>query len=284
MKTVNLALLTISLLVVSSLVMSTNFTVSNKPIQKLFDDYSLNWAGYYVKGSGYTYASATWIVPTVSTSTSGYSSAWVGIGGVNGNGLIQTGTEHDCLASTRGSSTGEEKRYHAFDLSDVSDANSGSRSGGSNKPSTPCTPIYYVWWETYPTNAEQPISTISVSPGDTMSAYVQKNSDGTWTISITDVTKNQNFVTTVSFTPDQTTAEAIIERPALCFVSCKLTNLANFGTISFSNAAAQTATNYFDLISTKTPITMLDNSFKIMAAPGTLTNPGTFPVTWYRSN
>jgi hypothetical protein len=46
------------------------------------------------KGIKFTYATATWVVPSVKKIT-GYSSAWVGVDGFSNNNLIQTGTESD---------------------------------------------------------------------------------------------------------------------------------------------------------------------------------------------
>lgn len=281
MKTAFFVTIAVTSLIALSIVASSLASPANKKIEKLFDDYSLNWAGYYVSGNTYTYATATWTVPTIQTTNSGYSSAWVGIGGVNGNGnLIQTGTEQDCAS---GSTTGGEMKYHGLDQTLINKPiDSASKTNGGKSSS--CKPVYYAWWEIYPTNAEQKITTMTVSPGDVMTAFVQQLTPGVWTISITDVTKGQSFSTQVTFSPDQTTAESIIERPALCTIfNCKLTNLANFGTMTFSNSAAQTSSNYFNSFS-NAPITMLDNSFKIMAQPGSLASSGTFSVTWFRSS
>ncbi|VVB85665.1 Peptidase A4 family protein [uncultured archaeon] len=246
----------------------------NNPLQKLFGDYSLNWAGYYVSGSSYNYANATWIVPAVLNGTGGYSSAWVGIGGINGSGnLIQAGTEQECLSDI---TTGDEGKVHGQVLVDM--PSSGGNKGGSGSFSG-CTPVYYAWWETYPANKEQKIDTIAVSPGDTISAFIQQISPGVWIINITDITKGQSFQTTENFYPDQTTAEAIIERPLLCLETCQLTDLADFGSIRFSGAfAVSTKGDYFDLLPDNTPIKMVDNNSKIMASPTTIVNQGTFDV------
>lgn len=246
----------------------------NNPLQKLFGDYSLNWAGYYVSGSSYNYANATWIVPAVSNGVNGYSSAWVGIGGINGSGnLIQAGTEQECSLDA---TTDGEAKIHGPVLAEKS-LSGGNKSGSVSFSG--CTPVYYAWWETYPANTEQKIDTIAVSPGDTISAFVQQMSPGVWIINITDITTGQSFQTTENFYPDQTTAEAIIERPLLCFSECQLTDLANFGSIRFSEAfAVSAAGNYFDLLPDNTPIKMVDNKFRIMAYPGTKTGQGTFNI------
>ncbi|MDE1816498.1 MAG: alkaline phosphatase family protein [Thaumarchaeota archaeon] len=81
------------------------------------------------------------------------------------------------------------------------------------------------------------------------------------------------------------TAEAVIERPEICSVKCSLTNLADFQTVPIVQASAtDTAGNYFDQISTDKPITMLDNSYRTMASPTPIVDPGTFSVNWLRSN
>jgi len=54
---------------------------------------SSNWSGYAANGGSYTSVSGTWVVPTVSTTTSGADATWVGIGGLGSNVLIQAGTQ-----------------------------------------------------------------------------------------------------------------------------------------------------------------------------------------------
>lgn len=248
------------------------------PPQQTVHDYSYNWAGYYVSGTGFTEVSASWAVPQVANTSSGYSAAWVGIGGVNGNGLVQIGTEQDCLSS--GTSAGA---LHGPVLMAPPPSGHPGNGGGGGGSST-CSPTYYAWWETYPANAEQPISGMTVSPGDVMDASVQQGVSGTWTLTITDATTSAHFTQTVTFTADQSTAEAIMERPALCRVSCKLTNLADFGVIPFTDAHATSASaGYFDVLAA-TPITMVNNGLATLAYPSALANPGTFTVTWARSH
>jgi hypothetical protein len=254
--------------------------VADKPLQRVYDDASLNWAGYYVKGTGIGFVNSTWTVPAVVSTVSGFSSTWAGIGGVNGNGLIQTGTEQDCstFAATAG-----EVIFHGPVIQDKHNTTGGHRGGSG---STPCTPVYYAWWETYPANAEQKI-TMTISPGDKINAVITQTTSGVWTISLYDLTHPQSFSTTVSFNPDQTTAESITERPALCSAHCKLTNLADFQTINFLESESGTTSASpvaFDADPTHTIIYMVDNSFKLMAQPGTLNSPGAFPTTWIRNN
>ena len=54
---------------------------------------SNNWAGYAVARAGVTGAAGTWTVPAVSGY--GYSSVWVGVGGLHDGGLVQAGTEQN---------------------------------------------------------------------------------------------------------------------------------------------------------------------------------------------
>lgn len=250
----------------------------DKPIQRLYKDNSLNWSGYYVTDPvGYTFTKASWIVPTISTNTRGYSSAWIGIGGVSGTGnLIQTGTDQDC---TQKGAVASELKYHGLEakssIKDIEKSNSGFSK---------CSPVYYAWYEAYP-SPEIRISDVDVKPGDVIQASVQQGNGG-WSISITNISTGQTFTTTINnFNPDQTTAEAIMERPSLCSIhSCKLTDLADFDQIQFSDASATSATSdTFDMIASNQPITMVDNAFKILASPSSISNPGTFIDTWQKN-
>ena len=108
-----------------------------------------------------------------------------------------------------------------------------------------------------------------------------------WTSSLADLTRAQSFSTTVTFSPDQTTAESIVERPALCSAHCKLTKLADFETVNFQESLSGITSASpvpFDSDPTHTIINMVDNSFKLMAQPGSLSSPGAFTTTWIKNN
>ena len=250
---------------------------------KLASYSSLNWGGYFVNKSTFTYASAEWTVPAVSSTVSGDSAVWVGIGGVLGNGyLIQTGTEQDC-----GSGAVSGVKYHGL----ADQVASGQYPTGSSDGHTfivakrlgKCTPSYYAWWETWPANAEQKISTISVSPGNKMEAYIKETGTDNWTITITDLNNSETFSKTVSFAPNTGTAEAITERPEICSRTCSLTKLADFGTVKFSDAAAGSSTNYFNLLHNNS-VTMVDSRGAVLASPSALSTDGVFSMTWERSS
>lgn len=55
---------------------------------------SANWAGYASIGKGYSAVSGSWVIPAVKPSNSFEAdAAWIGIGGIGGSDLIQSGTE-----------------------------------------------------------------------------------------------------------------------------------------------------------------------------------------------
>ena len=148
---------------------------------------SSNWSGYAVTGGPYTSITGSWKVTAVSASSrQTYSSTWIGIDGFNDSNLIQTGTEAD---------------YY---------------NGSAH---------YNAWWEILPA-AETPIASIAVQPGDSMSANIHQLSSGQWSITITDVTKNQSFGTTQSYKGQLTSAEWIQEAPS---VGGRIATLAHYG-------------------------------------------------------
>jgi hypothetical protein len=152
---------------------------------------SSNWSGYALPGTGFTSVTGRWTVTTAAPSRKAtYSSEWVGIDGYNNSSLIQTGTESDY------------------------------RNGR---------PQYYAWWEILPA-AETPIPSISVSPGDVMTASITKGAGSQWTITITDTTTSKSFTTTQTYTGPQTSAEWIEEAPT---VGGRVATLANYGGATF---------------------------------------------------
>jgi hypothetical protein len=109
--------------------------------------YSSNWSGYVKRSTTFTSVSGQWTVPSVSTSSSGFSAIWVGVGGVSENELIQVGTEQDSLYG---------RAY------------------------------YNAWWEILPAPAVE-ITAFRVRPGDHITATVSRVSGSTWRITIVDV-------------------------------------------------------------------------------------------------
>ena len=177
-----------------------------------------NWSGYEVttQNDSVSYVVGTWTVPTV-TATSGNTQAfaWVGIDGWNGDTVEQTGT-------SQGVSNG--------------------------------VPYYFAWWEMWSTNGypgpggrvDQSISSMTVSPGDSITASVTYENSGTYAgdflLSINDTShSNDSFSTYENPSlyqdplPDRNTAEWIMETPT---VNGGFAKLPNFGSITFTNCNA----------------------------------------------
>ena len=205
---------------------------------------ALNWSGYAYNGSAglVTQVSGSWTVPTVTcTSKSAYAAVWVGIDGYSSDTVEQTGVLGRC-------------------------------SGGSAS--------YSAWYEFYPA-ASVTITSIKVSAGDSISASVTYAS-GKYTATITDTTAGKSFsITRSDSSAVRSSAEWIVERPEICSaVSCKLSSLADYGTVTFSSISATTTSNSYST----DRITMVDSSGKVLSEPSALNNAGTsFSVTWYRS-
>jgi hypothetical protein len=67
------------------------------PAGRIAHSTSSNWAGYAATGSRFTSVSASWVQPSVScTSSTAYSSFWIGLDGDGSNSVEQTGSEADC--------------------------------------------------------------------------------------------------------------------------------------------------------------------------------------------
>jgi hypothetical protein len=134
-----------------------------------------NWSGYALTSGTYSSISATWTVPSVSSSgaTSTDSSTWVGIDGANNTDLIQTGTE-------QGWDAGTSSAY------------------------------YDAWWEILPANETV---MFAVSPGDTIAASIQKLNSTEWSIYLLDRNSGNVISQTETYSGPQTSAEFIQEAP-----------------------------------------------------------------------
>lgn len=172
--------------------------------------WSYNWAGYanYNQPTGgVTKVSGAWVQPAVTCPATGtqYAAFWVGIDGYSSATVEQTGTLAICHAGVAS---------------------------------------YYAWWELYPTNAIQVITTMTVSPGDHLSASVVFHPvPNDFTMTIKDLTAATMFSVTAAqaavYAPYalENGAECIIERPAEISSSGVFTllHLADFGTVTFSS-------------------------------------------------
>lgn len=218
---------------------------------------STNWSGFAVTGPSGSVSDAkgSWVVPTIQgtcSSTNQYSSFWVGIDGYSSGTVEQTGTDSDC-------------------------------QGGA--------PTYYAWYEFFP-HPSFLIGSITVHPGDVMSAEAHANGHGSFTVSITDTTTHQSFSTNGNVKrAQQSSAEWIAEAPSS---SGGVLPLANFGTVSFGVDNTGVASTCFATISGTTAafnsfanvhqITMVTSGGATKASPSNPSGDNTsFSVRWVSS-
>ena len=92
-------------------------------------------------------------------------------------------------------------------------------------------PVYYVWYEFYP-HWSYTVNTVTIHPGDVISAEVSANAKGTFTVTLTDQTTGKGFQTSAKMNnANRSSAELIAEAPW----SGGVLPLANFGTALFGS-------------------------------------------------
>jgi hypothetical protein len=164
---------------------------------------STNWSGYAAETSlrspqtgSVTAVSGSWTVPAASGSGTAYSAVWVGIDGYQSSSVEQIGTEQDVV-------NGQAQ--------------------------------YSIWYEMYPLGSVT-ITTMTIKPGDSITASVQYT-NSQFVLTITDTSQgNDSFTTTQSASGAQrSSVEWIVEAPSSNY---GVLPLANFGTVAFSNATA----------------------------------------------
>jgi Peptidase A4 family len=169
---------------------------------------SLNWSGYAAtSGKKFTYVHSTFVQPAVTCSgiKNQWTSNWVGLDGFNNGTVEQTGTFAHCAGPQ------------------------------STKP------VYKAWYEMFPAGS---VNVFTVHAGDVMDTAV-KYAGGTFTLTVSDLTtgKTASHSATCA-TCQRSSAEWIIERPALCnnaLTKCFIARLANFGTATMGGTQAQVA-------------------------------------------
>ncbi len=205
---------------------------------------SNNWSGYnqgtLEQGGStpklFSSMSGNWTVPTVTQHTSGqaeYSSNWIGIGGgcvdsgcsVTDSTLIQTGTEQDV------DSTGAAS--------------------------------YSAWWEIIP-GPSLTITSMTVHPGDQMSASLTSLAPGLWTINIADRTDGQSYTTTVPYTSTEDTAEWIQETPLILGTNAGFAALPNLTAPNFDLATTDGAPAN---LKSSEQMDLVDSSGSVIATP-----------------
>jgi hypothetical protein len=146
---------------------------------------------------------------------------------------------------------------------------------------------YFVWWEIVPAAAVQ--TPMRVRPGDRITAAVLVRGQ-TVTISLKNTTRRTRFskIVTVSQPLDVSSAEWIAEAPSACTPSgdCEVVPLTNFGSVTFSNAAAtanQVSGTITDPTWLATPVELVtpESAGGFGAVPGALSANGrSFKVSW----
>ena len=198
---------------------------------------STNWSGYLATGGNYTAISGAWQAtdPTGNGSTTSADATWIGIGGVTSSDLIQIGT-----------------------------TNSVSPSGKVTSS---------AFYEMLP-NAAIDISSLNVSPGDQMTATISETASNSWSMTITDVTKNETFSDQFSYNSSNSSAEWIEEDPS--YSNGQLVPFDNFNIANFTNAATTSNGQSLNLLTaTAQPITMVTSSGQPEATPSNINASGT---------
>jgi Peptidase A4 family len=167
-------------------------------------DQSTDWAGYAVSSPStpFTCVEATWIQPKIVCRETGLSAVafWVGIGGVGQAGLVQTGTQTQCLGGT---------------------ATIGA------------------WHQSLPRERYATADDLPVAAGDRVHAQVLLVGRSAYALTVENLTTGANFsVTSVNRNLDPTTAEWIVEAPTVgCPTKCAVAVLPDFGTVTLSDVS-----------------------------------------------
>jgi hypothetical protein len=215
------------------------------------DSYSYNWAGYAVPttAGAVTDVTGSWMVPTVTGTSTAYSVIWVGIDGYSSNTVEQIGTEQDIIVTR-------------------------TRHG------TIATARYSAWYEMYPKSMVS--IPLTISPGDSITAEV--NSAGSlFSLTLTDNTTGKTFTTNqTASSAKRSSAEWIVEAPSSWRT---VLPLANFGVVDLTEAQAaigSEALSYANSYSNAIAIDMVNSRGQIIAQTSGLitTNHGDFTVTY----
>lgn len=203
---------------------------------------STNWSGYAATGKdgAFTSVSASWTEPTATCTSSGDKYAAFWVG--------LDGYNSDSVEQT-----------------------------GTDSDCNGRTPDYYGWYEMFP--ADPVYFTNVVQPGDHMSASVTFSGTETYTLVLTDVTRDwTKTVTKKEAGLDRSSAEVITEAPSS---ETGVLPLADFGTVDYTAAKA----NGTSLAShSPTEIIMVDSSGNQEDSTSAITSAGAFHNTWIRSS
>jgi len=140
---------------------------------------SSNWSGYAAIDGQYTAVAGTFQVPSLAAAQSdSYMGEWVGIDGWGSSTVIQAGVDEE------------------------------------PDPANPQDFFIQPWWEVFPA-AANPIPTMTVAPGDSITVSIGELSTGLWSITMTDTTSGQTFHTDPAYNGVGASAEWIVEAPGI---------------------------------------------------------------------
>jgi hypothetical protein len=193
---------------------------------------SHNWSGYAAEGGSYTAVTGTWTIPQPTGTQSASGATWVGIGGVRARDLIQAGTE-EIVAG-------------------------------------PGDVLYSAWIELLP-HASRTVP-LNVSPGDSVTVSITRQSGDQWQVSLRDNTTGKSFQTAETYASSLSSAEWVEEAPS---GGRRVLPLENFGTVSFSNGITVKDGQKDSIAQAGAqPISMIDRSGQVIAVPSKLTSNG----------
>ncbi|MBD0739151.1 G1 family glutamic endopeptidase [Streptomyces sp. CBMA29] len=207
------------------------------PNSRIVHSTSSNWAGYAATGSTFTSVSASWVQPSVT-----------------------------CTSATT---------YSSFWIGLDGDGSNSVEQTGTEADCSGGRAVYSSWYEMYPA---YPVNySNAVSPGDHFTSTVSTNGSGSFTLTLSDTTKNWTKTTTKTLQgASLASAEIIAEAPSS---STGVLPLAHFSTASFTNATAngQAIGNYGP-----DKINMASGS-TTKATTSALSGGNAFSVTWNHS-
>jgi hypothetical protein len=144
--------------------------------------------------------------------------------------------------------------------------------------------VYSVWYEMLPENSIT-IMDMAIFPGDVITASIAKVTSpaNSWRIQVSDANTGQSFNQVFAYNSSQLTAEWVVERPT---VNNKLAVLADFGSVTFTDAHAQLSSTTGTISGFANYAVAMDNVQNIqLAGPSPLTVDGSgFTVTFQRSS
>ena len=196
----------------------------------------------------------------------------------NWSGYAATGSFHSVSANwtePTGNCT-SATRYSSFWVGlDGYNSNSVEQTGSSVDCSRG-SPVYYSWYEMYPAFPHNYSNT--VRPGDHFFGSVTYNGGGSYTLVLQDITQGWKHTVNKSLSgAANSSAEVIAEAPSS---ASGVLPLANFGTVNFSNSAANGSP-----IGNFAPaqIVMVDSGGRHKDSVSSLTGGGNFSATWLRA-